>query len=147
MNKKNKEYNAKNKNKINIWRKKYLKSNNNAKITHYLRSRFYDVLKLNKTRKFTSVINLLGCSIEVFINHIESKFTKNMSWENYGKYGWHLDHIKPCSSFNLESEEEQKKCFHYTNLQPLWATTKIAMSYGEDSSYVGNLEKNNKYGN
>ena len=44
-----------------------------------------------------------------------------MSWKNHGKYGWHIDHIKPCSKFNLIDPTEQKKCFHYTNLQPLWA--------------------------
>lgn len=51
--------------------------------------------------------------------HLEIKFTKGMSWENYGK--WHVDHIKPCAKFDLTKESEQRKCFHYTNLQPLWA--------------------------
>jgi hypothetical protein len=52
--------------------------------------------------------------------HLESKFTEGMSWSNYGYKGWHVDHIKPCASFDLSDPEEQKKCFHYTNLQPLW---------------------------
>ena len=39
---------------------------------------------------------------------------------------FHVDHIKPCSSFNLEDPEEQKKCFHYKNLQPLWAKDNLA---------------------
>jgi hypothetical protein len=42
-----------------------------------------------------------------------------MNWENQGE--WHIDHILPCASFDLTKEEEQRKCFHYTNLQPLWA--------------------------
>lgn len=44
-----------------------------------------------------------------------------MTWENQGKNGWEIDHIRPCSSFNLEDPEEQRKCFNYKNLQPLWA--------------------------
>lgn len=64
-----------------------------------------------------------------------------MTWENHKHCGWHLDHIIPCSSFDLSDPEQQNKCFHYTNLQPLWATTAIAMKYGEGPEYIGNLEK------
>jgi hypothetical protein len=45
-----------------------------------------------------------------------------MNWDNYGFYGWHIDHIRPCASFDLSKPSEQRKCFNYTNLQPLWAT-------------------------
>ncbi len=65
-----------------------------------------------------------------------------MNWENYGKFGWHIDHIIPCDSFDLTKEEEQRRCFHYSNLQPLWATTKIAIKYG--SNTTGNINKSNK---
>lgn len=51
-----------------------------------------------------------------------------MSWDNYGYRGWHIDHIKPCSSFNLSDIKEQKKCFHYSNMQPLWWKDNIAKS-------------------
>ena len=49
-----------------------------------------------------------------------------MSWSNRGE--WHIDHIIPCSSFNLLDEKEQEKCFHYTNLQPLWAAENLSKS-------------------
>ena len=62
---------------------------------------------------------------------MESKFTEGMSWENQGKNGWHIDHKKPCSKFDLSKPEEQKKCFHFTNLQPLW--------------WEDNLKKSDKY--
>jgi hypothetical protein len=52
---------------------------------------------------------------------LQSKFKEVITWENHGKYAGHIDHIIPCASFDLTDPEQQKKCFHYTNLQPLWA--------------------------
>lgn len=65
-----------------------------------------------------------------------------MTWDNYGFKGWHIDHKIPCLSFNLTDIDQQKKCFHYTNLQPLWATTEIARRHGDFES-IGNINKNN----
>ena len=44
-----------------------------------------------------------------------------MAWDNWGKFGRHIDHIRPCASFDLTDPVEQRKCFHFSNLQPLWA--------------------------
>lgn len=74
---------------------------------------------LNGSLKAQHTFELLGCDIETFKLHLESKFQTDMSWPNYGQ--WHIDHIKPCCLFDLSKPEEQKTCFHYTNLQPLWA--------------------------
>lgn len=70
-------------------------------------------------RKYESTLELLGCSFQELELHLESKFKEGMTWENYGK--WHIDHIRPCSSFDLSDIEQQKICFNYKNLQPLWA--------------------------
>lgn len=120
-----KEYLLENKIKIrtrsNKYLKKYLKNRRktdiNFNILCSLRSRLNKALKGNN--KSLKTIQLLGTTIENFKQHLQSKFTENMNWNNYG--AWHIDHIKPCASFNLSIPEEQKQCFHYTNLQPLWA--------------------------
>lgn len=71
---------------------------------------------------------LLGAPIEVVRAHIESLFQPGMTWENAGKDGWHIDHIRPCASFDLTDPEQQKACFHYTNIQPLWAKDNLSKS-------------------
>ena len=55
---------------------------------------------------------------------IESQFVDGMSWDNHGE--WHIDHIRPCASFDLTDPEQQKECFNYKNLQPLWAKDNLS---------------------
>ncbi len=98
------------------------------KLSHALRSRINSAIKGGY--KNGSAVRDLGCSIEELKNYLQSKFQEGMSWDNWGKTGWHIDHIKPLSSFNLEDRKELLKACHYTNLQPLW--------------YVDNLKKYNK---
>ena len=66
---------------------------------------------------------MLGCSIEFFMEYIEKQFKSGMTWQNYG--AWHVDHVRPCASFDLTDHEQQKICFHYSNLQPLWAVDNL----------------------
>lgn len=63
---------------------------------------------------------LLGTDLRTARLFIESQFKKGMTWENYGRTGWHIDHKRPLDSFDLTKEEEFRKAVHYTNLQPLW---------------------------
>jgi hypothetical protein len=98
------------------------KTDINFRISHSLRSRFNSALKRkNKTdrKKWTSVINLLGCSIDDFKLKLSKKFKKGMNWNNYGE--WHIDHINAVANYDLTKKENQIKAFHYSNLQPLWA--------------------------
>lgn len=120
-----KRYKIANKEKIKVYNRMYIKKyrkNINNKIKSYLVSRIWWVLK--KNTKSESTLKLLGCSVEFLKNHLEKQFTKGMSWNNYGK--WHIDHIRPCASFDLSKPEEQKKCFNYSNLQPLWAKDNLS---------------------
>lgn len=116
------------------------KNNINYNLRNILRARFYSVVKLNN--KQSSVLSLVGCTIEELRSFLEKQFLPEMTWENYGSI-WEIDHILPCASFDLTKEEEQKKCFHYTNLQPLFKTTEIAESFGY-KDYTGNRNKRHK---
>lgn len=70
-------------------------------------------------------VDQLGCSLSFLKKHIEDQFVEGMSWENHGK--WHLDHKRPIASFLSQgTSDELKECFHYTNLQPLWASDNIS---------------------
>jgi hypothetical protein len=103
-----------------------------------LRHRIISAIKSKHSKKSGPTKQLVGCDYPFLINYLESKFTIGMTWENYGE--WHIDHIKPCYEFDLMIPEEQMKCFHYTNLRPLWATSNVAYKYGE-TSYIGNMNR------
>jgi len=85
-------------------------------------------MALKENKKIDSAIKLLGCSREDLIKHIESQFVEGMSWDNWSVNGWHIDHIRPVSSFDLSDPLQVEKCFHYTNLQPLWAKDNLSKS-------------------
>lgn len=91
----------------------------NYKLKCNLRSRLHCALKRNK--KSGGTMELLGCSIEDLKIHIESGFSEGMTWDHVLNGEIHIDHIIPCASFDLTNEEQQKECFNFRNLQPLWA--------------------------
>ena len=99
--------------------KQRLKTDSTFRLIHNLRGRILAAIKNN--HKSTHTLELLGCTPEEVKTHLENQFQKGMTWDSYGFYGWHIDHIIPLASFDLEDPKEQKKAFHYTNLQPLWA--------------------------
>jgi hypothetical protein len=101
------------------WRRNYLITNSSFHIACKLRTRIAVALKRQNAEKYSGLNDVLGCSWEHFIKHLESKFVFGMTWNN--RPLWHIDHIKPCCSFDLTKPEEQRICFNYTNLQPLWA--------------------------
>lgn len=78
--------------------------------------------------KTGTAVELLGCSVASFKLYLESKFESGMTWENYGRGvgKWNIDHIMPCAIFDLSKPEHQRRCFHFSNQQPLWATVNSA---------------------
>ena len=102
---------------------------------HYaLRSRLHNRIRmaLKRNSKYSTSTILLGCKIPYFKKYFMSKFKDSMNWESFLNGKIHIDHIIPCSRFDLSKIEDQKKCFHYTNLQPLWA---------KENLYKGNKEE------
>ena len=70
--------------------------------------------------KSAKSMELLGCDLVGLKAHLEGLFRDGMTWENYGLKGWHIDHKVLCGSFDLLDPAQQRACFHFTNLQPLW---------------------------
>jgi hypothetical protein len=103
-----------------LYRKRW-DTDKNFKIARLLRGRLKYALKNNNIIKYSHALDLLGCALGFFKKHLESQFMEGMTWQNNTKYGWHIDHIIPVCHFDLRDIEQQKKCFHWTNLQPLWA--------------------------
>ena len=111
-------YRNNNKEKRNKRDRKRHNDNIKIRLRQNLKTRINDNMK-NRV-KSDNTLSLIGCTIIELKSYLENKFIDGMSWENYGK--WHIDHIKPCAKFDLSLDSEQRKCFHYTNLQPLWAS-------------------------
>jgi hypothetical protein len=106
-----------------------------ARIARIKETPFYKIRSRLSTRvrlalkglgKSKTTPEYLGCSIPEFKYHLEGLFTDGMSWDNIGK--WHIDHIRPCRTFDLTDIEQQKLCFNFRNLQPLWKIDNLKKS-------------------
>ena len=98
-------------------RKNYKKYRQNPKfvVTQNCRNRINKLIK--RKSKSQKTHKLLECTPKFLMEWLEHQFDSNMNWDNYGKY-WDIEHVKPCASFNLDSIEEQKKCFSWKNIRP-----------------------------
>lgn len=102
----------------NVWRNIRRKNDPLYKLGCNVRCRISDFLKGRDIQKNNKTFEIVGCTPKELKKHIEEKFTEGMSWENYGYYGWHVDHMVPLDSG--KTEDEIIKLCHYSNLQPLW---------------------------
>lgn len=103
---------------IRNWQREKRRTDPNYRIGNRLRSRLWHAVEQCGGAKSAKTMELVGCTIPELRQHLESLFTDGMSWENIGK--WHIDHKMPCAMFDLSKPEEQRKCFLWSNLQPLW---------------------------
>lgn len=120
---KQQRYSKNNRERINELRRLWMKDPQN-KIAHNLRTRVRQSLQLNKSGKAAKTEELTGISYKGLRTYLESKFVSGMTWNNYGE--WHIDHIIPINYFDLSVEENQRICFNYRNLQPLWKFENIS---------------------
>ena len=135
---KTKAYKEASKDKIKAYRRYKLTTDMNYRIVKNLRGRLATALKRGY-KKSKPTLDLLGCDVKFLKSYLENKFLPTMTWDNYGTV-WHIDHIMPCAKFNLADLEEQRRCFHYTNLQPLFAVTTVI----DGVTYIGNLNKQDR---
>jgi hypothetical protein len=122
-----------NKDKMREWYTNWQRERRNNDISFRIRGTLHSRVVMavkKKSKKAFLTMDLIGCTIDQLRIFLEAEFTEGMTWKNYGRPkegpGWEIDHIRPCASFNLEDPEEQRKCFHWTNLQPLWARDNLS---------------------
>lgn len=121
-------YNQKNKEKVNSYKNEYnkkkKKSCNLYRLKILMRDRVNKFFKYSSLNKSSQTFDMIGCLPIELKEHLEKQFKEGMSWDNYGIYGWHIDHIIPLSS--AKTEEELIRLCHHTNLQPLWAKDNLS---------------------
>jgi len=118
-----KNWKAKNKEHVRAYNREQSRTNLDRRLRTILRTRLNSAIKRNY--KSGSAVRDLGCTIEFFKEHIAKQFKNGMTWENWGKV-WHIDHIEPLCSFDLEDREQFLAAVHYTNMQPLLIKDNLA---------------------
>ena len=101
-----------------IFQREKRRNNPVFRMQQNLRRRLHWAVTHQETTKDETTMKLVGCDLENLVDYLESNFQENMSWENYGE--WHVDHVRPCNSFDLSDEGQQQVCFNWRNLLPLW---------------------------
>ena len=99
-----------------------MRNSTRARMIRNLRSRLTSLVSGGK--KSSHMAELLGCPAEHLRSHLEVQFKGGMTWDNYGKV-WHVDHKIPVSAFDVENPAELRTCFHFSNLQPMFADENI----------------------
>jgi hypothetical protein len=141
-----KAYGQKHKKERNKYLRDRKKNDLNFKILSNLRTRLWRALKAQKAKKYLKTIFLIGCSADELKKHLKAKFLNGMSFDNYGAGSkkWSIDHIIPCSYFNLSDPKQQQQCFHYSNLAPLWNKDNFSKNSLYNGKYIRKTKNNIK---
>lgn len=115
------DWQAENRDKVNVRRRQRRLEDVNYRLACVVRNR---VLRVVSGKKSAPTLELLGCTIDHLKWYLESQFIEGMCWSNYG--AWHIDHKRPCASFDLRDPAQQRECFNWRNLQPLWARDNLS---------------------
>ena len=110
----------------------------NRRIRDSLNHRIKDALSSVSSQKLHKTMEYVGCDKSLLKKWFHYQFEEGMTFDNYGE--WHIDHVKPCASFNLEREDEIKECFNWKNLRPCWKTENLEKS----SQIIPELIENHK---
>lgn len=113
-------YREENREKVRVFQRAYerrrYRSDPVYRLAKILRARINKALRRGRAG---SAVRDLGCSVAQLREHLEARFQPGMSWANQGD--WHVDHVRPLSTFDLSNPDQLREACHYTNLQPLWA--------------------------
>ncbi len=104
--------------RLKKWQKKARLERPEFVVKTRLRCRLRAIVDRGVGKKINGVLSLIGCTLPELRQHIENQFIDGMCWARIKEI--HIDHIRPCADFDLMNLEEQQRCFHYSNLQPLW---------------------------
>lgn len=113
---------------IRDWQRNKRRTDPQYNVGNRLRSRIWHAITGGNGKKALKTESLIGCTVAEVRAHIERQFKDGMNWERFMAGEIHIDHIRPCSSFDLSDPEQQLRCFHYTNLQPLWWRDNLSKS-------------------
>lgn len=139
--KKMRDFRSKNREAFNARMRKYAnsryESDANFKLRALLRARVRSVLFRKGLRKTFSATKIVGCDIQFLRGYLEARFLPGMTWANHGK--WHIDHYIPCAEFDLREPTQQRQCFNYSNLKPLWGPDNISKGAKRPASHQAEL--------
>lgn len=129
----NRVWKQRNRERRAAYNRQRFRANPTLRISNTISGRMWDALRNKKAGCHWE--SLVGYTLDDLVRHLEARFQPGMSWDNYGKYGWHIDHIKPRCAFTYTSPDdpEFKECWALSNLQPLWVTDNLSKGAQESA--------------